>query len=306
MAASVANGTAQENDNQMEIAGPEVLKKRASLSTIMESRIDALGSGESREFIWGCELNKEKIAATWTFGAAEEEGDDTDFLVHTLYLRHAVVGAGAAKDERNIIQVETKNFQGEEVKLPIGVLVANQKDSCMFDLNFGHDIPVTFRLIEGNGPIFLTGQHAVEWPLDDRNLMNDTATETETETEELVVTKGKRKASRSPRKGVSKRGRLEDVEEVTEEDEETEETEEEESMDEEDEDDEEEEEEEDDEEEEEESEEEEEEEESEEEVPKKRGRKGKANAAPVKQSKKATKSAPKAKSKPAKGKGRKK
>lgn len=36
----------------------------------------------------GCELSQDKKETTWTF---EEEEDDQDFLVHTLFLRHVSV-----------------------------------------------------------------------------------------------------------------------------------------------------------------------------------------------------------------------
>ena len=32
---------------------------------------------------------------------------------------------------------------------------------CSLDVNFNHDIPATFKLIEGTGPVCLVGQHMV-------------------------------------------------------------------------------------------------------------------------------------------------
>ncbi len=35
---------------------------------------------------------------------------------------------------------------------------------CTLDINFNHEIPVTFKLVEGNGPVHITGQQLVgEW-----------------------------------------------------------------------------------------------------------------------------------------------
>ena len=73
----------------------------------------------------GCELTKDKPSLTWTF---EEEDDDSDYLVHTLFLKHGVLGTSAVKAERNVVQIETKNFDKKEVKLPFLSLTLGQSD----------------------------------------------------------------------------------------------------------------------------------------------------------------------------------
>ena len=32
---------------------------------------------------------------------------------------------------------------------------------CNVDLSFSHDVPVTFKLVEGSGPVCLAGQHLI-------------------------------------------------------------------------------------------------------------------------------------------------
>lgn len=140
-----------------------------------------LADAASKEFFWGCELSKEKPTVQWNF---EEEEDDQDFLQHTLFLRHAVLGKSVSKDEKHIVEIETQNFAGDEVKQPILSLTSGKNDMCQLDLNFGHEVPVTFRLVEGNGPVFLSAQQLVEFPQEIEEDEFLTATDTETELDE--------------------------------------------------------------------------------------------------------------------------
>jgi len=80
----------------------------------------------------GVELTKEKPTYTWTFN---EEDDDSDYMVHTLFLKNAVLGTSAVKGERNLVQIETKNFDKQELKQPLLSLTLGQKDmvSCVFN-----------------------------------------------------------------------------------------------------------------------------------------------------------------------------
>ena len=79
--------------------------------------------------ISGCELTKDSPSITWTF---EEEDDDSDFLVHTLFLKHGVLGTSAVKNERNVIQIETKNFDKKDVKMPFVSLTLGQTDMVSY------------------------------------------------------------------------------------------------------------------------------------------------------------------------------
>ncbi|XP_060068491.1 nucleoplasmin-like protein ANO39 [Ylistrum balloti] len=165
----------------------------------------------SREYFWGCVLNKENPKVTWTF---EEEEEDTDFLIHTLFLKQAVLGQAAVQDERNIVSVQTKNFDNEQIKHPVVSLTLGRNDMWNLDLSFGHENPVVFELVEGTGPVHLTAQQLVEMP-DEGNLSQDeSCTETE-EDEELVeeeeepMKTKKRKASSTKAPVKSKKGKME-------------------------------------------------------------------------------------------------
>ncbi|XP_033756824.1 nucleoplasmin-like protein ANO39 isoform X5 [Pecten maximus] len=183
----------------------------------------------SREYFWGCLLNKENPKVTWTF---EEEEEDTDFLIHTLFLKQAVLGQAALKDERNLVTVQTKNFDNEQIKHPVVSLTLGRNDMCNLDLSFGHENPVVFELVEGTGPVHLTAQQLVEMPDEGNMSQDESCTETEEDEEELMEEKEpaktkKRKASSAKGPTKSKEEDMEEEEDDEEDDEEDEDEEEE-------------------------------------------------------------------------------
>ncbi|XP_071169006.1 mitotic apparatus protein p62-like isoform X3 [Mytilus edulis] len=122
-------------------------------------RLPSTMNEPAREYFWGITLDKENPTFTWTF---EEEEEDTDYLVHTLFLKQAVLGASAVKDERNLVQIETKNFDQKELKQPLLSLTLGKNDMTSLDVSFGHEVAVVFRLVEGSGPVCLSAQQLVE------------------------------------------------------------------------------------------------------------------------------------------------
>ncbi|CAH1782769.1 unnamed protein product [Owenia fusiformis] len=181
---------------------------------------------EAKEYIWGCELTGEKKEVKWDF---EEEDDDTEFLQHTLFLKHAALASGAKKDERNLVVVSTKNFDGEVINQTLVSLSVGVHEMCTLDISFGQETIVTFKLVEGSGPVHLTGQHMVEFPEEysDEESQYETEDLTEDEVEQLKKdAKNKKRKANTPRtSGKKKRGKVdneEGSEEGTEEDEEDE------------------------------------------------------------------------------------
>lgn len=94
----------------------------------------------------------------------DADDGDKDFLCHTLFLKQAVLGASAIDNETNIVSVETKDYYMQDVKQPIISLTSGVTNSCILDLNFSSEIPVTFHLTSGSGPVYITGAHLVEFP----------------------------------------------------------------------------------------------------------------------------------------------
>jgi len=146
------------------------------------------------EFFWGCTLTKDKPEFKYSF--EEEEDDDTDYLVHTLFLRHAVLGKDVAENVRQILEIETKDFSGEIIKHPIASLKLGSNEMSLLDINFSSSTPVTFRLLEGEGPLHITAQELVEFPPENLDRTEAEFTEDENIVEESPVTVlGKRKAT---------------------------------------------------------------------------------------------------------------
>ncbi|KAJ6669116.1 hypothetical protein lerEdw1_007925 [Lerista edwardsae] len=120
-------------------------------------------------FVFGCELSSS--ARSYTFKVSEE--DDSD---HILALKTLCLSAGA-KDECNIVEVVGRDYQNQEIAVP----VANLKLSCQPLLTldgFWLQPPVTFRLCSGSGPVHLAGQHQI---LHRRDLSDDDLSEEEEE-----------------------------------------------------------------------------------------------------------------------------
>lgn len=75
-----------------------------------------------------------------------------------LVLKRAILGADAAKDEYNVVEVEAL-ANTNMVKIPIVVLkVGEDRQVNLGDVELG-DMPVTFRLTKGKGPVHIIGQH---------------------------------------------------------------------------------------------------------------------------------------------------
>lgn len=72
----------------------------------------------------------------------------------------AVLGPEVPDGEVNVIEVEAMGYKSD-IKFPVVVLKGGAGHSqCVLDLLFP-DPPVTFKLVKGNGPIHLLGNHSV-------------------------------------------------------------------------------------------------------------------------------------------------
>lgn len=74
-----------------------------------------------------------------------------------LIIRQILLGREAKEGEYNVVQVETMS-QRDAIKIPIAVLRVGETRFVSADLEFP-DAPVTFKLIEGSGPVHIHGQH---------------------------------------------------------------------------------------------------------------------------------------------------
>jgi len=147
--------------------------------------------GQDKTYIWGCKLFSDTPSYKWD---TSEEDDDEDFVEHTLQLKQLVLGAEATISERNIVAIETKSFDGEDLQLVIGCLEVGKTENQAVDLTFTNEIPVTFRLVHGAGPVHLIAQHTVEFP-EAEGSEADTADETCDSEEGVPDVGAKRKSS---------------------------------------------------------------------------------------------------------------
>ncbi|XP_041476358.1 mitotic apparatus protein p62-like isoform X4 [Lytechinus variegatus] len=151
----------------------------------------------AKEYFWGLTLSEDERSFKWDPAAEymdDEDDDEDDEISHFLFLKQAVLGVKAKDNERNVIEVETINFDGETITMPIFSLRAGLNESITLDV--GLQPPVTFKLAHGSGPVCLSGQHAIDLEDHDDFGKEDEYEFEEEEEEETVKkasTKGKDK-----------------------------------------------------------------------------------------------------------------
>lgn len=105
------------------------------------------------ETFYGVTLSeKEKIAQ---FDVAESEFENNQKLI----IKQIILGYEAAEGEFNVVQAETRS-EDKEIKIPIAVLKAGETRTLTPNLEFPHS-SVTFKLIQGSGPVHIHGQHII-------------------------------------------------------------------------------------------------------------------------------------------------
>jgi len=149
----------------------------------------------AQKFLWVCELSKDEPTKTWKAGDMMEfeDEEDRDFVINTLVLKTAVLGASAAEMERNLVAVRTKTTQDKEIEQPIFSLTLGRNDMVSgLDLILAsdHNQDVEFKLIQGTGPVYITCTHLIEMPPADEQqtimTTSDADLEEECEDEELA------------------------------------------------------------------------------------------------------------------------
>lgn len=86
---------------------------------------------------------------------------------HKLVIRQALLGPEAKEGEVNVVQVEAMTWK-DSITIPVAVLSAgaNGHNQCLLDLSFP-DPPVTFSLLQGNGPVHIIGHHLIGGSLEE-------------------------------------------------------------------------------------------------------------------------------------------
>lgn len=149
----------------------------------------------AQKLLWVCELSKDEPTKTWKAGDMMEfeDEEDRDFVINTLVLKTAVLGASAAEMERNLVAVRTKTTQDKWIEQPIFSLTLGRNDMVSgLDLILAsdHNQDVEFKLVQGTGPVYLTCTHLIEMPPADEQhtimTTSDADLEEECEDEELA------------------------------------------------------------------------------------------------------------------------
>ncbi|XP_046667757.1 nucleoplasmin-like protein [Homalodisca vitripennis] len=118
----------------------------------------------TEDYFWGLTLSKEHPTEIWDPDMKSPGGGDANDShalrgEHTLVVKQAVLGPKTADGEVNVVQAEAMGYKSD-IKFPIAVLKGGAQSQAVLDLLFP-DPPVTFKLIQGNGPIHLLGNHSV-------------------------------------------------------------------------------------------------------------------------------------------------
>jgi len=146
-------------------------------------------ANNSEKFLWTCELSKDTPMKMWrsTDVMELESEDDTDFVIHSLIVKTAVLGLKAVEGERNVVSVKTKGYQEQPLEQPILSLTLGRNDMVSgLDLTLAsdHHQEVEFTLIAGTGPVFITCTHLLEVPAADEQQTIMTTSDGEMEEEE--------------------------------------------------------------------------------------------------------------------------
>ncbi|KAI9586143.1 nucleoplasmin-like protein [Glossina fuscipes] len=105
----------------------------------------------SEESFYGITLTAENNAVLWDVLSNDEDYPRGQKLI----IRQILLGAEAKEDEFNVVEVHTIK---DNLKIPIAVLKAGETRACNPDIEF-YETAVTFKLIKGNGPVYIHGQN---------------------------------------------------------------------------------------------------------------------------------------------------
>ncbi|XP_053946895.1 nucleoplasmin-like protein [Anastrepha obliqua] len=126
----------------------------------------------SDESFYGVTLTGQDSTVSW-----DVLSNDEDFpRGQRLIIKQILLGAEAKEDEFNVVQVYTVK---DALQIPIAVLKAGETRAVNPDVEF-FETSVTFKLIKGNGPVYIMGQNIKDDVVD----IEDEETDEETGEEE--------------------------------------------------------------------------------------------------------------------------
>ncbi|XP_067616679.1 nucleoplasmin-like protein isoform X2 [Eurosta solidaginis] len=129
----------------------------------------------SDESFYGVTLTGQESTVSW-----DVLSNDEDFpRGQRLIIKQILLGAEAKEDEFNVVEVYTVK---DSLKIPIAVLKAGETRAVNPDVEF-FETSVTFKLIKGNGPVYIMGQNIKDDVVDIEDEETDEETGEEDEEE---------------------------------------------------------------------------------------------------------------------------
>ena len=126
-------------------------------------------SASKKQFKWPVSDNEKKTKDTEDDD--DESNDEMSALQTSIVVHSAVLGVGAKVDQRNLVHLTIKDSSNEKsiIDQPILSLSLNKNDSVTaFNLRtlLSETSVVTFKLVEGDGPVHLITSKILEPPFD--------------------------------------------------------------------------------------------------------------------------------------------
>jgi len=106
------------------------------------------------EFFYGATLKGENATVKWD---PHENDDEHPERPNKLIVKQILLGVEAKEGEYNVVEVEA-TAKDKTIKIPIAVLKVGENRFSQSFLEFP-DHPVTFKLIQGSGPVHINGHH---------------------------------------------------------------------------------------------------------------------------------------------------
>ncbi|XP_067616677.1 nucleoplasmin-like protein [Eurosta solidaginis] len=106
-----------------------------------------------REEFYGVTLNEKEPLAQFEMEEPHTQAEDQKLVIKQICL-----GAEAKEGEFNVVQVEARLNHKETLKIPIAVLKAGETRALRPNVEF-LNTSVTFKLIQGTGPVHMYGQN---------------------------------------------------------------------------------------------------------------------------------------------------
>merc|ERR1712142_121589 len=123
------------------------------------------GNNFEQEYFWSCSLTGSNEEFKWApEEPAEKESCDDNLPIkasHRLLIKSAILMPTAKKDEVTVVQIESEGYKQEKLTVPICAMKGGQDLQTYVDLLV--PCPAKISLLQGEGPIYLSGSHCVDY-----------------------------------------------------------------------------------------------------------------------------------------------